>query len=356
MKAPNGYGQVNHLSGRRRNPWQVRITVGYKPNAQGSLTPIYQNIGYYKTRSEAFTARDEYNRQKAIADGTEIALTVGEVYEMWKADHFPNVAESTVGQYESAYKHVEEIADMPIRDVPFVTLQNIINTGNSFPARKNIKVVLNQIWKYAEVRDYVGKNIATGLNIGKQERSNLHFSFDSGEIAKLWENRNDYTEFTLCLIYTGMRPGELAAMLQSNVEDGMLFVPDGKTDNARRYVPIHPDIQPLIDKRLNGGHELFTFDGRPVSLPKQRSTFIRRWENAMSDADALVYDHPVNGLQNHKPHDGRHTFASFWKSQKLDEGMRRYIQGHAGQGTGERVYTHYDMDALKTEVAKLKFL
>lgn len=45
MKAPNGYGQVNHLKGKRRKPWQVRITVGYKPNERGSLTPIYKNIG-----------------------------------------------------------------------------------------------------------------------------------------------------------------------------------------------------------------------------------------------------------------------------------------------------------------------
>lgn len=356
MKAPNGYGQVNHLKGKRRKPWQVRITVGYKPNERGSLTPIYKNIGYYRTRSEAFSARDEYNRQLAIANGTDVALTVGEVYGMWKEEHFQSISPTTVGQYESAFKHVAEIRDLPIRDVTFNQLQDIVNTGASFPAKKNIKVVLNQMWKFALVRDYVVKDIATGLNIGKQAESNLHFSFNSSEILKLWQNRNDYTEFTLCLIYTGMRPGELIATLQSNVADGAIYVPGGKTVNAQRYVPIHPDIAAIIEDRLNGGYMLFTFDGHAYDFPRQRTTFIRRWEKAMTDAGVLMYEHPTAGLQPHKPHDGRHTFTSFWKSQKLDEGMRRYIQGHAGQGTGERVYTHYDLGALSAELANLNFL
>ena len=42
MKNPNGYGSVVKLSGRRRNPFAVRKTIGF--NEKGH--PIYKTIGY----------------------------------------------------------------------------------------------------------------------------------------------------------------------------------------------------------------------------------------------------------------------------------------------------------------------
>jgi hypothetical protein len=42
-----------------------------------------------------------------------------------------------------------------------------------------------------------------------------------------------------------------------------------------------------------------------------------------------------------------------WKEKKLDEAMRRRIQGHAGEGIGEQVYTHLDLEILRSELDKL---
>ena len=51
---------------------------------------------------------------------------------------------------------------------------------------------------------------------------------------------------------------------------------------------------------------------------------------------------------------GSHTFATLWHEQRLNEGIRRYIQGHAQQGVGEQVYTHYDIDVIREELNRLK--
>ena len=58
-------------------------------------------------------------------------------------------------------------------------------------------------------------------------------------------------------------------------------------------------------------------------------------------------------VQEHRPHDTRHTFTSMWKEKKLDETFRRKIQGHSGKGIGEQVYTHIDMENLKAELNRL---
>jgi hypothetical protein len=42
-----------------------------------------------------------------------------------------------------------------------------------------------------------------------------------------------------------------------------------------------------------------------------------------------------------------------WKEKKLDEAMRRKIQGHSGKGIGEIVYTHFELEKLKEELNRL---
>lgn len=56
MRRANGEGSIFKLSGKRRKPWAVRITVGYEENGK----QIYKYVGYYQTKTEAKTAVREY--------------------------------------------------------------------------------------------------------------------------------------------------------------------------------------------------------------------------------------------------------------------------------------------------------
>ena len=45
MKLPNGYGSVYKLSGKRRNPYAARITVGWKDDFEKQKSyPVYYFI------------------------------------------------------------------------------------------------------------------------------------------------------------------------------------------------------------------------------------------------------------------------------------------------------------------------
>ena len=67
----------------------------------------------------------------------------------------------------------------------------------------------------------------------------------------------------------------------------------------------------------------------------------------------LNYCNESGNISSHMPHDTRHTFTSMWKEARLDESIRRKIQGHSGHGIGEQVYTHYDFTHLLSELNKL---
>ena len=50
MGLPNGFGSVHKLTGNRRKPYRVRITVGWKDANDINKTQKYKTIGYFATK------------------------------------------------------------------------------------------------------------------------------------------------------------------------------------------------------------------------------------------------------------------------------------------------------------------
>jgi integrase len=73
----------------------------------------------------------------------------------------------------------------------------------------------------------------------------------------------------------------------------------------------------------------------------------------MIEMGILEYKNEKGQTVKHLPDDTRHTFTTIWKEKRLDEAMRRKIQGHSGQGIGEIVYTHFELEKLREELNKL---
>lgn len=77
------------------------------------------------------------------------------------------------------------------------------------------------------------------------------------------------------------------------------------------------------------------------------------WIPLLKDMGILQYKNANGETAEHLPDDTRHTFTTMWKEKRLDEAMRRKIQGHSGKGIGEIVYTHFELKKLKEELNKL---
>lgn len=79
MKLPNGYGSITKLTGKRRNPFMVRIRCTYTAE-DGTVKEQRSILGYYHTRTEAMQALADYN--KSPYDVGKNA-SFADLYEKW---------------------------------------------------------------------------------------------------------------------------------------------------------------------------------------------------------------------------------------------------------------------------------
>lgn len=58
-------------------------------------------------------------------------------------------------------------------------------------------------------------------------------------------------------------------------------------------------------------------------------------------------------MENHRPHDTRHTCVSLLTAKKVDERFIQKIVGHKGQNVTRVVYTHLEIQKLLNEIDKI---
>lgn len=362
MRLPNGFGNVSKLPGKRRNPWRVRKTCGWTIDENTNKTKQeYITIGYYPTRQEAIQALSNYNSNPYNLDLNKI--TFSEVFDKWSEKKFEDISRSNINGYKAAYNLCQSIYNVKFSDIKFSHLQSIVdNSGKNFPTRKKLKVLLNQLFDYAVMHEIIPKDrhIVEYLDIGSEEKSDKHYRFTNAEIDMLWKwaENNDYVQVILMLIYSGTRPGELFNVKCSSVdiESGFFTIEKGKNVNAARKVPIHDKTLPFFKKWMSKGNEylITNLSGRKFDFSRNHTSYTESfWNPILRDIGILTYKNEKGILVSHLPDDTRHTFTTMWKEKKLDESMRRKIQGHSGKGIGEIVYTHYDLEKLREELNKL---
>lgn len=362
MRLPNGFGNISKLSGKRRNPWRARKTVGWEiDETTNKAKQLYVTIGYYPTRQMALQALSEYNANPYDLDANKI--TFAEVYEKWSNKKFDEIGESNVHGYKASYKLCESIYNMKFADIKLSHLQSIVDhSKKNYPTLKKLKVMFNQLFDYAVMHEIVPKDrhIVEYLNIGKETKSTKHYRFTDEEIDLLWKwsAGNEYVQVILMLIYSGVRPGELFNTKRTSVdlEASYFTIEKGKTVNAARKVPIHERTLPFFEHWMSKGNEYLVTNlrGDKFKFDANHGAYVDSfWTPLLKDIGILEYTNASGNVAKHLPDDTRHTFTSMWKEKKLDEAMRRKIQGHSGKGIGEIVYTHFELEKLKAELNAL---
>ena len=362
MRLPNGFGNVSKLAGKRRNPWRARKTSGWVIDEKTKKAKqTYVTIGYYETRQQALLALSEYNANPYDLNANKI--TFAEVYERWSEKKFEEISPSNINGYKASFKMCAAIHNMKFADIKLPHLQGVVdNSGKNHPALKKLKILFNQLFDYAVMNEIIPKDrqIVEYVDIGKGEYSTKHYRFTNAEVDSLWRwaGENEYVQVILMLIYSGVRPGELFNTKCSSVDlEGRYFsIEKGKNVNAARKVPIHDRTLPFFEHWMNKGNEylITNLSGGKFQFDTNHASYVDSfWTPVLADMGILEYTNAKGEIAEHLPDDTRHTFTTMWKEKKLDEAMRRKIQGHSGKGIGEIVYTHFELEKLREELNKL---
>lgn len=346
MKLPNGFGSVYKLSGKRRNPWCARKTIGWKDNGQ----PEYAYIGYYPTRQEALTALVTYNNDPY--DLHFNTITFAEVYEKWSAIHFPKVSESNRKGYEASFHSCPKLHDMKFVEIKLDHLQQAVDeSGKNTPTLKKLKILFGLMYDYAVMHEIVTqekRDMVRYVDISQAGNPNAYNRqpFKKTEIKRIWDNKdaNLYMTVILILIYTGVRISELLDLEKKDVhlDERWFFVRESKTEAGVREVPIAEKIVPFFEYWLSRDCDylICTPDNQHFAY---RNYYDSYWKPLMD------YLH----TEKHRPHDTRHTCISLLTEAGIDERIIKKIVGHKGQGVTENVYTHLELPIKLESINKI---
>lgn len=268
-------------------------------------------------------------------------ITLRQLFNEWLPIHSQSISDSAVNSYHIAFKHISNIADMPITDIHFQHLQNVINSmqvkGLSYSSCKKVRTLLNQLFNYAIIRDYPATNYAMHLNLGPNRPTIKRRVFTRQQINKLWAIDTSYSCMILILLYTGLRIGELLNLRRQDINrrSSYLIVRHAKTKAGEgRIIPIHRRITPLIEQVYNDtDNYLFT---------TSYTTFRKHFQDIMKQLNC-----------KHTIHDTRHTFASLLDAVAPPNALRSLL-GHKQGDITTRVYTHKTIRELRKTIELLK--
>lgn len=373
MRRANGTGHVFKVKEKgRRNPWRVRITVGWEINeATGKAKQIIKTLGYYPSRREAEAALNEY-----LDDPYNIGdkdMTFEELYNAWSERYFKELSGvSSVRTIVSAYHYMHPIYKMRVRDIRVRHLEGCLEDAYITPDRGKdkgkkryasactkgrMKSVFNLMFDYAVRYDIIKTNYARNFEVSKEisaqkRRDKKEITiFSNDELGLLWDNVEKYpfVDMVLIGIYTGWRPQELAILKVDDVDlVGNTFFGGLKTDAGRnRFVPINPQIKDLVCRRyeeaMDLGSKYFFND-----LDGQRGTVMTY------DKYRHRFDKIMTRLgMKHRPHETRHTFSTLAKAYNMKDNIRKLIMGHSIIDFTDRVYTHPMLEELQQEMEKI---
>ena len=346
MRLPNSYGSIVKMSNanRRRRPYVVRITTGYHKDPDTGKTKQHLGIiGYAKTREEGLQMLAKYH--EAPYDLNQGNPSFREVYQDWFDDKFKdNMEAKKISGYRAAYNTCTRIFEFPFRDIRPKDLQNVIdNCGKNYPTLKNIKILFNQMYKYAIKNGLCSADYSKYVDIAKYHNKNPNSldrqAFTKDQLNALWSERKDaYVQMVLILCYTGVRISELLDLKKEdvNLEEHYFNVIKSKTESGIRKVPIGTMIYPYFKAWYESSECEYVFH-----TPNQMHFEYRNYYDSYFIPIMDRYSYPQT------PHCCRHTCISLLATAHVSPTYQKMIVGHKGaMSITESVYTHIEMSEL----------
>lgn len=394
MRNPSGYGGIKKLAGKRRRPYAVTVTTKYEMTStrkdisflQEYLDPELYNqvaqqyaercpdtpkakqkqqiIGYYETRPEAMIALAEYNKNPYDIDKRN--TTFKQVCDILYDTQFSKMGKSSKGAYVTSINKCEKIHNIRMPELKSAHMQAVIDDyiDQSKPAQQKLITLFKSVYAFCLKNDIVVKDYSAYLEVTTERETEKKTPFTQKEVAAVWncqdwrkspsnrkQSRLDgiyLCDTVLIMLYSGVRIGELLDVKFEDVhiDEKWIDLRGTKTKAARRIVPIHDKIIPLLEARLadcsEGKHLFRANDGSRITVNAYEAQFF------------YPYCEHIE-IYKHKPHECRHSFATFADLCNFDEFYLKRILGHKMGDITKDTYTHTFITKLLEEVNKLDY-
>lgn len=158
------------------------------------------------------------------------------------------------------------------------------------------------------------------------------------------------------LLDCGLRPEECFRLRIENVSDGKLEIRKGKTENARRRIPITPRVQAIVEMRVSKANGTgWLFPARTKSGHIEPSSLKKQHVKAISEATRLLREDLKREDVRMEPFElytFRHTCLTRW-APHIDPWTLGYLAGHTNMNTTKR-YVHPQEQTIRTAMERAR--
>lgn len=332
-----------------------------------------------KTEREAFLKLAEKLEKAKKGENTiSGSMTVDAWYVQWKKTYKESkeMTPKSLGMYDEKYnKYIKPyVGSLKLKDVTDVHLQQILNAqaGKSDSHVKKVRSVIQQMFKRARVSRLIVFDPSEFLELPKVTKNTRRSITEEErvEILKLSQSHRA-GPWILTLLYTGMRPGETAALRWEDVDFGLNEInvraakesgthnkiKKPKTDAGTRIIPIHANLKPiLLAMQQKKGYVFLTQRGNrhnENSLRRLWTGFRRDLDiqmGAVLERNKIIISKVAPDLT---PYCLRHTFCTDLQKAGVPLNVAKELMGHADIQTTANIYTHRDDDTLHKNMALL---
>ena len=341
-----------------------------------------QYVATGKTELEAMTKLAEKIAQvKRGEEEISDSMTVSAWYKMWLETYKQpkGLTPKSLGMYDEKFnKYIKpRIGSMKLKDVKETHLQRILNEqeGMSFSHCTKVRAVLQQLFKRARQSRLIIHDPAELLELPRNKKGS-HRSITDEErkaiLAVAEYSRSGL--WILTLLYTGMRPGEAAALTWGDVnfKTNEIFVhaarESGKTEAIKgpkttagvRIIPIHAKLAPKL-RAAKGKSRAKDFVFTTQQGNRHNENSIRRlWTGFERELNiylgAELYRNEVvkpKVAEDLTPYCLRHTFCTDLQKAGVPINVAKELMGHADIQTTANIYTHKDTKTAHKSMALL---
>lgn len=332
-----------------------------------------------KTEKEALRKlADKIAAAKRGEETVNENMTVNAWYKQWKATYKDpkGLTAKSLGMYDEKYdKYIKpKIGSLKMKDVRDIHLQKIMNeqAGKSISHTKKVRMVLQEMFKRARQSRIIVYDPAETLELPKTTEGKRR-SITEEERAAILEVAKTHRSglWILTLLYTGMRPGETAALVWNDIdfdkneirvhaakESGSKSIKTPKTDAGNRTIPIHAELLPLLKEKKKKPFDPVFPTG--AGNFQNENSLRRLWTGFKRDLDihmgAKVYRNQIIEsvvAGDLTPYCLRHTFATDCAKAGVPLETVRWLMGHSDITITANIYQHPDTETLRKGIAIL---
>lgn len=334
-----------------------------------------------KTEREALTLLAE--KLAAAKRGEEAIgghMTVDTWFRKWKALYKDprGLTAKSLGMYDEKYNSYihPRVGHMKLLDVRDYHLQGVLNeqAGKSRSHVEKLRRVMREMFHRAYRSRMIPYDPAEDLELPNcTEQSRRSITDAERKVILAVAEDHPAGLWVLTMLYTGMRPGEIAALscadvdlagneihVHAAVESGSARVKAPKTEAGIRDIPIHAALLPRLRAAVEGrppfepvfvtsaGNRLNT--GAQSRLWKSFRRAMALHMGAQLYRNKLVSDPVAADLC---PYCLRHTFCTDLERAGVPLNVAKVLMGHSDIQVTANIYTHKDSATLHANIALL---